>query len=443
MKFKCVNVVDAHPTQFITLGVCDHSFEAARDNANNCGVRPKAEIEFVFKEHVYAVDRNRRLLCSLSKCCLCGRFELMSGSAWDAPGATVVAPLDSVLQQYPTLGIKRNETCGAKETPVAASVVAQHPTVTAFAGNQFVCALIRLVRAHRLSFSHFGQPKRIRATYLRNNRVVTTRPAFTNPTVQPWSVDLAHQKTVAVAGDWHHNTAWAVQTIATVSRSHIALLLHVGDFGVWPGQEHFLRETDQALQQHAMTMLVTPGNHEDWSLLDRRFAENGNRPFRPEGTQNIWVLPRGWRFEIGGVHFLSIGGAPSVDRDERLGENLDWWPTEIISDDVVDDIIQAGHAEVMLCHDSPSGSAEKVEEIALRRLVEHPQWRDYILRGRYQLNRIYEAVHPQLVLHGHYHLSGVGEHDGDRIIALNRDGQSHTTVALDLTQRTPRVQYLD
>ena len=240
-----------------------------------------------------------------------------------------------------------------------------------------------------LAFHTSVSRNRIRATHLRNNRIVGTPTQVSDSRGQPWSVDVAHQKKVAVAGDWHHNTDWAMKTIDMVSRSHISVILHVGDFGVWPGQEAFLQKTDQTLQQHAMTLLVTPGNHEDWSLLDSRFAENGNRPFRPEGTHNIWLLPRGWRFEISGVHFLSIGGAPSVDRDERLGENLDWWPTETISDEVVNDIIRAGHAEVMLCHDSPSGSSEKVEEIAERRLREHPQWRDYILRGRYQLNRIY------------------------------------------------------
>lgn len=279
--------------------------------------------------------------------------------------------------------------------------------------------------------------------HLRNNGCVGIQTRFTQVNHQPWSAELAQQTRVAVSGDWHHNVEWAEKTITIVADAQITLLLHVGDFGVWPGEQLFLRQTDHALQRHAMTLLVTPGNHEDWSVLDAHFAENGNQPFQPDGTANIWILPRGWRFELGGVHFLSIGGAPSVDRDERLGENLDWWPTEVISDEVVDTIIRAGHAEVMLCHDSPRGSADKVEEIAERRLREHPQWRDYILRGRYQLNRIYDSVKPRLVLHGHYHLSGVGEHDGDRIIALNRDGQSHTTVALDLGASKLSVSYLD
>lgn len=248
---------------------------------------------------------------------------------------------------------------------------------------------------------------------------------------------------VAVAGDWHHNLAWATRTIDMVSTLGIRVLLHVGDFGVWPGEEEFLISTNRALIAHDMTLLVTPGNHEDWAAIDAKFVENKNQPFRPDGTERIWILPRGWRFILGQTSFVSIGGAPSVDRDERLGESLDWWPTEVISDDVVNDIIQEGTVDVMLCHDSPHGSTEKVEEIAGRRLQEHPQWRDYILRGRYQLDRIYEALRPRLVIHGHYHLAGVGEHPGGRIIALNRDTQTHTTAVLDLSQAEPAVRFLD
>lgn len=258
-----------------------------------------------------------------------------------------------------------------------------------------------------------------------------------------WSTALEGKHLVAVSGDWHHNTDWAVATINQVARRNVTVLLHVGDFGLWPGETAFLGAVDDALLANNMTLLVTPGNHEDWAVLDDAFAKNHDQPFRPDSCERVWILPRGFRFQIAHSSFLSIGGAPSVDRDERQGENIDWWPTEIISDSVVDEIISHGPVDIMLSHDAPKGSAEKVEEIAERRLREHPQWRDYIQRGRHQLNRIYESLQPKLLIHGHYHLAGVAEHANNRVIALNRDGQLHTTVLLDLAGPELRATFLD
>ena len=40
---------------------------------------------------------------------------------------------------------------------------------------------------------------------------------------------------VVFAGDWHGNVRWATSRIESIRAAGIATILHVGDFGIWPG----------------------------------------------------------------------------------------------------------------------------------------------------------------------------------------------------------------
>jgi hypothetical protein len=44
---------------------------------------------------------------------------------------------------------------------------------------------------------------------------------------------------VALAGDWHGNTAWAVRAVrkmaALLPPDGPRVIVHLGDFGIWPG----------------------------------------------------------------------------------------------------------------------------------------------------------------------------------------------------------------
>ncbi len=247
---------------------------------------------------------------------------------------------------------------------------------------------------------------------------------------------------VGVAGDWHHNADWAVKQLNLLAAEQITTVYQLGDFGFWPGEQGFLDSVQNVLSEREMQLFVTPGNHDNWRLIDAFVVDRGIEPFHPKGCENIWILPRGFRFEQGGRSFLSVGGAPSVDRDERVGEDVDWWPGEVIDRADIASINSGGHADIMLTHDAPHGAAEKVEEIAARRLVEHPLWRDYILEGRYRLDEIYQEVRPTLLLHGHYHLAGVSENKIGKMISFNRDERAYSTAVLDLSTPELRVTFL-
>ena len=144
---------------------------------------------------------------------------------------------------------------------------------------------------------------------------------------------------VVFAGDWHGNLPWATRRIQSVGASGVTTILHVGDFGLWPGNsgKRYLQVIEMTCARVGVELLVTPGNHEDWARLTAQWANPKRRD--PESgarlplqlAEHIQILPRGHRFTIGRTNFLSFGGAASVDRHLRT-EGVDWWPEEMPSE---------------------------------------------------------------------------------------------------------------
>ncbi|MDQ2813294.1 MAG: metallophosphoesterase [Actinomycetota bacterium] len=80
---------------------------------------------------------------------------------------------------------------------------------------------------------------------------------------------------MAVAGDWHGNSAWATRAIEKMSRllpeSGPRIIVHLGDFGIWPGPagQAYLSRLEAALQDATAELWFVDGNHEDFSQLAR------------------------------------------------------------------------------------------------------------------------------------------------------------------------------
>lgn len=241
---------------------------------------------------------------------------------------------------------------------------------------------------------------------------------------------------VAVAGDWHGNELFASARIGDVARHGVSTLLHVGDFGVWPGRsgKRYLLRVEAACAEHGVRVLVTPGNHEDWGRLTQRWqtqgAVNDQAELVPlELTEHIAILPRGHRWTMQGRSFVSLGGAPSVDKHLR-SRGIDWWAEEQISDEDVERVAAGAHAEVMVAHDSPDApyAVPKVAQIIATNPIGWPEDSiAYAAAGRGRMTRAFEAVAPRLFVHGHYHVADQttvavpgAEHD-TRVWALASD----------------------
>lgn len=225
--------------------------------------------------------------------------------------------------------------------------------------------------------------------------------------------------TVGVAGDWHGNTRWAVHALTCFHEAGVSEVWHLGDFGLWPKGDRYLNDVEGACARLGITILVTPGNHEDYDQL----PAGGGTAKRMR--DHIIFLPRGHRFELNGWTVLSFGGAPSIDFEHRV-EGVSWWPAELPTEEHVDIAIAGGPCDILLAHDS--SDAPHVTDPVDRILRSNAAgWSDrglaYARTGRERLTRLRAGVKPQILLHGHYHVAGVAQHaDGSRTISLGADG---------------------
>ncbi|MDH2424786.1 hypothetical protein [Sphaerisporangium sp. TRM90804] len=237
---------------------------------------------------------------------------------------------------------------------------------------------------------------------------------------------------VLVAGDWHGRTSWAFSVLRRLPEllpgGSTRIVLHLGDFGVWPGGDHYLNAVDRYLEEAGAVLWFVDGNHEDFSQLNRIPLYDGMGAV----TDRIWHLPRGYRWKWHDRTWLALGGAVSVDRALRApGET--WWPDEEITQGQARRAADDGHADVMVCHDAPSWvplnlpappSLWAPED--LRRANKH--------RGR--LQDVVDEVQPSHLLHGHYHLAhrtDVDMHYGTcHVTGLDCDGSAHNYDVLNV-----------
>jgi hypothetical protein len=219
------------------------------------------------------------------------------------------------------------------------------------------------------------------------------------------SVAGAASRRIMVAGDWHGNTDWALNVIMRVpqllAREPKRLILHLGDFGIWPGDDgrRYLGSVTAALDRVSAELWFIDGNHEDFTEL-ARMASGGTLPDgRVAVRPNIYHLPRGHRWQWHGRTWLACGGGVSLDKAGRV-EGRDWWPQEEITSWEETAVIASGHADVMVCHDCPSRVAHNFPR--------PPAWwaPEDLARNsahRERLQRITDAVRPAYLMHGHLH----------------------------------------
>jgi hypothetical protein len=209
---------------------------------------------------------------------------------------------------------------------------------------------------------------------------------------------------VLVAGDWHGNREWALNVIRRVpqllSGERKRLILHLGDFGIWPGAQgkHYLGSLAAVLDTVNAELWFVDGNHEDFPQLGQ-LANAALPDGRVQVRPNIYHLPRGHRWDWHGRTWLACGGGVSLDKAGRT-EGRDWWSQEEITSGQERAMIAGGHADVMVCHDCPSGVTHTFPR--------PPTWwaladlaRNDAHRAR--LQRIADAVRPSHLMHGHLH----------------------------------------
>jgi len=201
---------------------------------------------------------------------------------------------------------------------------------------------------------------------------------------------------VAIAGDWHADTRYAVSAVEQASKRDADVLVHLGDFG-YDFTDEYLDALEDALRRHGLVLGFVDGNHENFDrLLTWSVASDGLRYLR----DRIVHLPRGFRWRWGQTTCLALGGAYSIDRFLRT-PGRSWWPQESITPQQAQQASVAGLADAMFCHDCPAGIVVPGAAIdrfgfpatELQRSAEHQA----LLRA------VVDVVRPVRLWHGHFH----------------------------------------
>ncbi|WP_313354522.1 metallophosphoesterase [Microbacterium sp.] len=246
------------------------------------------------------------------------------------------------------------------------------------------------------------------------------------------AISLAEER-VAICGDWHGNIGWLrMLTRALPNLAYdVKTVLQLGDWGMDPV------ETDVLFAEAGIErVFVTVGNHDRFDLISPLFAAHPGAAVRV--SEITWVLPRPARLNIWGRTVLSLGGATSVDQRWRT-EGRDWWPEEAISDQHVAAAVAGGPADVMLTHESPAATPVRaVRELLGTNPNRFPtEALEESAKSRARVSEVWDAVRPELLMHGHMHTPGGGTaEDGRRVVSLGRDVQEDNLAILDMTTLT-------
>lgn len=255
---------------------------------------------------------------------------------------------------------------------------------------------------------------------------------------------------IGIVGDTHGNSNVTLSILNYFALEGITEIHSVGDFGFWPGKPgmQFLTQVNTELAKNGQTLYVTPGNHEDYNFIREIMT---HAPSHEDGwaraREHILVAPRGHRWEREGVSFVSLGGAPSVDRAWRVRSQRQtgypvWWKAEDITREDMYKTMEGGYANVMITHDAPFGVPTVENGIA-----GNPQGFDeedllYAYEGRLKMREVVDVVRPKLLFHGHYHFpvddqieifneySGID--DPVHVYGLAADGTPYSLGILDL-----------
>lgn len=217
---------------------------------------------------------------------------------------------------------------------------------------------------------------------------------------------------VLMVGDLHGRIVHAQYVVQTAYRQKCMKVVQLGDFGYWahtkPGEE-FLQRLDQFCNIRGVTFYWVDGNHDNVEHLLQHYTERDHEGFIKIGDY-IRYAPRGHRWTWDGSRFIALGGAYSVDKDDRISderakEKIEgvpeysltghyWFPGEEMTDLEMAAILQNTEpVDVMLAHDMPRGS--------------DPSWnrKAYLecLANQDRLKWAVRTLTPKYYFHGHLH----------------------------------------
>lgn len=213
---------------------------------------------------------------------------------------------------------------------------------------------------------------------------------------------LSIRHPIYLLGD-HHGYIDNVFEALDENATRNAVLLHVGDGeeGIDFWQNHFELLNDEFAKRNLLYLSIR-GNHCDPSLFDGRVD-----------LPHFKLLPDYTRFTAGETSWLLVGGAISIDRQDRE-KGVDWWPEEkfLLRREL------ATPADVLVTHSGPRwiGPATSNDFVAIYAQGELETLGSDLI-GELESERmlheeLFRLVCPKHWYLGHFHDSEVITHEG-------------------------------
>ena len=160
-------------------------------------------------------------------------------------------------------------------------------------------------------------------------------------------------------GDLHGSPERVLEYIKQKNLGRDDVIVLLGDVGA----NYFGDLRDDLMKKHLdnanVTLFCIHGNHEQRPEEIPTYTQerwNGGRVWREAKYPNILFAHDGDIYKINGIRYLVIGGAYSVDKQERLELGYHWWPTEQPSEETkryVESKVRFHSFDVILSHTCP------------------------------------------------------------------------------------------
>ncbi|MBL1077475.1 metallophosphoesterase [Nocardia sp. 2] len=220
---------------------------------------------------------------------------------------------------------------------------------------------------------------------------------------------------VLIVGDLHGNSSHALALLQVAVRNDCEKIFAVGDFGAWehiPSGRRYFDVVNKAARKAGVTVYFLDGNHDKSSLLHEYYSERRDDEGFLLCRKFVRYAPRGHRWTWDDTTFAAFGGAYSTDKHWRLAREARrddltgsrrqrvttgtlWFPEEEMTDQELDDLLEADSSpvDILLTHDKPRASSPKFNR------KNKPE----CFPNQDRVQRLVETLHPTILFHGHLH----------------------------------------
>jgi len=228
----------------------------------------------------------------------------------------------------------------------------------------------------------------------------------------------------AIIGDTHGDMIWLLSILDDCRRLGVRTMFQLGDWGfLWSGKHgDAVTHLGDALAKRGQEMYFIDGNHDFHPALRARQAWPANVHYCRRGTTRAFPNADGRLVSVG-----FLGGAPSIDKGQRL-EGVDWWPEE----EVVPEELGTQIVDVLMTHDAPALPPEftglPLDSVLEARCAAH----------RELIKQAVRTALPRRLFHGHYHYAYEASFEGIEVIGLDCNRKPGGYILVDHNFETPR-----